>query len=188
MDFIFNFPERTSLLIFELLSGKSAVESARFLYNLIYLLLIFSSQSSLLRRFSPRVMKFSISEMPHQRVSHPNQHMPLLWEVGQAHWSLGNHQILLPWSIHLHPCLWRMKWVQLVLCAVVFALKDYYLFLAMLSELLLAASDLWHIEWPIFKYSISAFPLLPHAAIQQTSSHWSLVLFNGFFSRPWLSN
>lgn len=26
MDFIFNFPERTSLLIFELLSGKSAVD------------------------------------------------------------------------------------------------------------------------------------------------------------------
>lgn len=177
------------MLISLLLSGKSAVNILQGLKkknpNLIYSLLIFSSQSNLLRRFFPRVMKFSISEMPHQRVSHPNQHMPLLWEVGQAHWSLGNHQISLPWSIHLHPCSWRLKWVQLV---VVFALKDYYLFLAMLSELLLAASNLWHIEWHIFKYSISAFLFLPHTAIQQTSSHWSLALFNGFFSRPWLSN
>lgn len=67
---------------------------------------------------------------------------------------------------------------------VVFALKDYYLVLAILSELFLVASDLWHIEWPIFKYSISAFLLLPQTAIQQPSSHWSLALFNGSFSRP----
>lgn len=86
--------------------------SARFLYknlSLIYSLLIFSSQSSLLRRFFSKEMKFSISEMPHQHVSPPNQHMPPLWEVGQAHWSLGNHQISLPWSMHLHPSSWHLK-------------------------------------------------------------------------------
>lgn len=48
----------------------------------------------------------------------------------------------------------------------------------MLSVLLLAASDLWYIEWPIFKYSISVFIFLPHAATQWASSHQSLVLFS----------
>lgn len=95
----FKFPRENIHVDFSVIEWEECSKySARLkkIPNLIYSLLIFSSQSNLLRRFFPRVMKFSISEMPHQRVSHPNQHMPLLWEVGQAHWSLGNHQISLP--------------------------------------------------------------------------------------------
>lgn len=98
-------------------------------------------------------MKFSLSGTPNQRVTCTNQHMPLRREVGHVHWSLGNHQISVPWSIHLHPCSWHLKWIQLVLGAVVFVLKVYYLFLAMLSVLLLAASDLQYIEWPTLNIS-----------------------------------
>lgn len=47
------------------------------------------------------------------------------------------------------------------------------------AKCLLAASDPQNIEWPIFKYSIPISLFLPRTVTQWTSSHLSLVLFNG---------